>query len=261
MRKQELILIPVALLLLGACLWVLRDRAKPEPLSREAQAQIIRQTAEQPSSWQGWELLHTPDPDWTDPERAEPSVQPVPQPLTPPEPFFLVDDSGRLTPEEAAREALHGMLHYIWANRAGEGYELLEFRVGTPRLLDRAEIVRQALERCSGTGLNPRTARQLREWCRAFFRRYPGLAEDMWVVEPAFSLKWSGDIDSVSYDACVENGLADGEGFVDLPRLFRRSSRPAPLLLIRQGRRYRLQDADAFFAQYGPDGPSGTQDA
>ena len=249
--KRRFLLLPAALiLLLGTLLWAFWSGSMGRPLSRAAQAKIIRQMAEQPSSWRGWSLLHSPDPDWTDPRRAEQPVQPVPQPLTPPEPFFLVDGSQSLTPEKAASEALYGMLHYIRANKAGQGYTLLEFRVGEPKLLGREEVMQMALEACSTPERSRWTEDQLRAWCRSFFRRYPGLGKEMWIVEPAFSLKWSGEIDSIPYDACVSSGMADPEGFVDLPNLFRHRVRSSPLLLIRQGHQYRLQHAEAFFAQY-----------
>lgn len=254
-RRQYFLLPAVLAVLLGACLWVFWDRAEAHPLDKEAQAEIVRQVAEQPSSWRGWELLHSPSPGWTDPRRVSRTVQPVPQPLAPPEPFFLVDGSQSLTPEEAAREAVHGMLHYIQANGAGVGYKLLDFRVGEPRLLGREEIIQRALDRCGTRELNKRTAEQLRAWCRSFFRRYPGLGEDMWMVEPAFSARWSGEIASVPYETCVKSGLADGEGLVDLPALFRHPARFSPLLLIRQGHQYRLQHAEAFFAQYEAGAP------
>ena len=128
---------------------------------RKTQAEIIRQMAEQPSSWRGWDLLHAPDPDWTDPSRTERTVQPVPQPLFPQEPFFLVDDSRSLAPQEAAREAVRGMLHYIKANKVGEGYELLEIRVGEPRLIGREEIIQRALARCGTPELNRWTREQI----------------------------------------------------------------------------------------------------
>lgn len=218
---------------------------------------IIRQVAEEPSSWHGWELLHSPDPDWTDPGLASRAVEPVPQPLLPPEPFFLLDASRRLTPQEAAREAIHGMLHYIKVNEAGEGYQLLDFRVEPPRLLSREEIVQRVLDRCGTETLNKRTEEQLRIWCRNYFRRYPGLGEDMWMVEPSFAVRWNGEIESVPYEACVRSGLADGDGLVDLPALFRHPARSSPLLLIRQGHKYRLQLAEAFFAQYETEAPDG----
>ena len=197
-RRDYFLLLPAVLaVLLGVCLWVVWGQWEPRPLDKEAQAGIIRQVAEQPSSWRGWELLHRPSPDWTDPRLADQAVRPVAQPLSPPEPFFLVDGSRGLTPEAAAREAIHGMLHYIRANSAGEGYQLLDFKVGEPRLLNREEIIQRALARCGTRELNKRTEAQLRAWCRGFFHRYPGLGEDMWMVEPAFSVKWSGEIASV----------------------------------------------------------------
>lgn len=259
-RRYSILLAAGLAALFGVCLWLLWGRSHLRALDREDQAVIIRQVAEQPSSWRGWELLHSPSPDWTNPRLAGRTVQPVPQPLSPPEPFFLVDGSQSLTPQEAAREAIHGMLHYIKANGAGEGYELLDFRVETPRLLDREEVIRRVLDRCGTKELNKRNEEQLRAWSRSVFRRYPGLGENMWMVEPAFSAKWSGEIASIPYETCVKSGLADGEGFVDLPALFHHPARSSPLLLIRQGHQYRLQYAEAFFSQYeaGPqDGWSG----
>lgn len=257
-RRDYFLLLPAVLaVLLGVCLWVVWGQWEPRPLDKEAQAGIIRQVAEQPSSWRGWELLHRPSPDWTDPRLADQAVRSVTQPLSPPEPFFLVDGSRSLTPEAAAREAIHGMLHYIRANSAGEGYQLLDFKVGEPRLLNREEIIQRALARCGTRELNKRTEAQLRAWCRGFFHRYPGLGEDMWMVEPAFSVKWSGEIASVPYETCVRSGLADGDGLVDLPHLFRYPARSSPLLLIRQGHQYRLQHAEAFFAQYEAEAQGG----
>ncbi len=250
-RRRHFFLISALLLLLGGCLWIYWAKTGSKTLDREAQAGIIRQMAEQPSSWRGWDLLHTADPSWTDPQRAERSVQPVPQPLSPPEPFFLVDDSLSLTPQEAARAAVHGMLHYIKANGAGEGYELLEIRVDDPKLIGQEEIVQRALARCGTPELNRWTKEQLQVWCRGFFQRYPGLADGMWMVEPSFSVKWTGEIAGVPYETCVNSGLADEDGFVDLPAVFRNPARHSPLLLIRQGHQYRLQHAEAFFAQYG----------
>lgn len=262
-RRYLFLLLAVLTGLSAVLLWRLPARGGRPALSREAQAGVIRQMAEQPSSWRGWELLHTPDPAWTDPHRSEQSVRPVPQPLSPAEPFFVVDSSRNLTPQEAAKEALHGMLHYIKANRAGQGYELLDFRVAEPRLLGREEILQRALAHCGTPALNKRTEEQLRAWCRGFFRRYPGLGENMWMVEPAFSLKWSGEIDSIPYELCVSSGMADEDGLVDLPAVFRSPARFSPLLLIRQGHQYRLQHAEAFFQEYegGPTQglPDGTE--
>ena len=254
LRRRYFLLISVLLLLLGGCLWGYWVRTNPKPLDRETQAEIIRQMAEQPSSWRGWDLLHAPDPDWTDPRRTERTVQPVPQPLFPQEPFFLVDDSLSLAPQEAAREAVRGMLHYIKANKAGEGYELLEIRVDDPKLIGQEEIVQRALARCGTPELNRWTKEQLQVWCRGFFQRYPGLAEGMWMVEPAFSVKWKGEIAGLPYETCVNSGMAGEDGLVDLPAVFRNPARHSPLLLIRQGDQYRLQHADAFFAQYGEKG-------
>ena len=123
---------------------------------------------------------------------------------------------------------------------------------GLPR-----RILPLALARCGTRELNKRTEAQLRAWCRGFFHRYPGLGEDMWMVEPAFSVKWSGEIASVPYETCVRSGLADGDGLVDLPHLFRYPARSSPLLLIRQGHQYRLQHAEAFFAQYEAEAQGG----
>ena len=249
-RRQHLLWISTLLLLLGGLLWAFWSGKAHEPLDRRVQAGIIRQMAEQPSSWRGWDLLHAPDPGWTDPRRTERPVQPVPQPLFPPEPFFLVDGSRKLTPQEAAREAVRGMLHYIKANDAGEGYKLLEFQVEEPRLLGREEIVQRALKRCGTPELNRWTREQLQVWCQGFFQRYPGLSEDMWMVEPAFSVKWMGEIAGLPYETCVNSGMADRDGLVDLPAVFRNPARHSPLLLIRQGNQYRLQHAEAFFAEY-----------
>ena len=247
-RRYIFLLVAAAAVLSSVLFWRMSRPALP--LSREAQGAIIRQMAEQPESWRGWKLLHHPDAGWTDARQGTGPVQPIGQPLSPAEPFFLVDGSQSLTPTEAARQAIYSMLHYIRANRAGDGYELLDFRVEAPRLLGREDILERALEHCGTAALNKRTPEQIRAWCRGFFQRYPGLGAEMWAVEPAFSLKWSGEISSVSYQACVNSGLADGEGFVDLPRLFRYPARSSPLLLIRQGNQYRLQHAEAFFAQY-----------
>ena len=53
MQRRDYFLLPPAVLavLLGVCLWVVWGQWEPRPLDKEAQAGIIRQVAEQPSSW------------------------------------------------------------------------------------------------------------------------------------------------------------------------------------------------------------------
>lgn len=249
MSNRNLILLLVLLALAGTFpLMLFLSRVPPgrRLLSPAAQAGIIRQEARAPLLWRGWTLLHDPDPRWTDPAEEPEGPQPVADLLSPPDPHFLVDGSGTLTPAQAAREAVRGLLHSIKANRSGEGFQILDYRVGPQRLLRREDVVERALARCGSPELSGRTAGQLKSWCRSFFGAYPGLGKDMWLVEPDFALKWSGTIRSVSYESCVEQGLADREGFVALRKVF-----PAPVfLLIQRGSQYRFQSADAFFRQY-----------
>ena len=149
------------------------------------------------------------------------------------------------------------MLHYIRANSAGEGYQLLDFKVGEPRLLNREEIIQRALARCGTRELNKRTEAQLRAWCRGFFHRLsrPGRGH---VDGGARLLRQVERGDRLCpYETCVRSGLADGDGLVDLPTCSAIPPAPAPCCSSARGNQYRLQHAEAFFAQYEAEAQGG----
>ena len=216
----------------------------PPTLSPEEQAEIIRALADDPSSWRGWDVLHGDGLTWFDGEG--PAADFISDPLTNPGVFFL-EDIGEVPPERAAQLLTAALLDSMKDGADNRLFTVLEYDVPEQTLYTNGDVIDSALALC-GTGELPPVEPELRDWCHAYFSKYPGLGESMWYFSPAFSFKWAGQCGVAGYEECVKNGQADSRGLVGVDQVLARSPEANFFVLVKSGTRYRLQSAEALLA-------------
>ncbi|MCI9670191.1 MAG: hypothetical protein HFF49_01395 [Lawsonibacter sp.] len=249
LRKNSLFL---SLLLIVFLVSSCGQQQKPV-LSEEKKISILNELADTPSVWRGWELLHREDIDWTNYEQYELDINhPANHPLGNGSPFFLLDNSRKISPEYAAQCMIEGLLHCTQANQNGNGFSIVAYQVPEQKLFRREDIINRILSGWDSSIANNLSRDHFIKSAQSILATYPGLDEDMWLLRPDFSIQWTGRIMGVNYDRCHRDGPSDQAGLVRVQSLSSQAGHEMAelFLLIRQDNRYRLQSVAGFFAEF-----------
>ncbi len=237
----------MGLLFVGSC-----SQQPQTALTIKEKTKLIEEIADTPSSWCGWDILHCENKSWSDHTQYESNMNsPTFHPLGNDEPFFLIDDSRNVSPEYAAQCMIQGMLHCTKANRTSIGFTIIDYQALEQELFQREDITNIALNHCEQFHEKD----ELLDWAYGFFSTYPGIAEDMWLLYPNFSVKWTGKINGVEYISHPQEKALNGDGLIHIQNISNQAENNMIdlFLLIRQDNKYRLQSVRGFFAEYDPD--------